>query len=289
LTRKGVDSPRLQAELLLSHVLKIERMRLYLNFNQALSAGEQEQMRDLVKRRGHREPLQQIVGTTSFCGLDIAVNSHVLVPRPETELLAEAGWKFLNELARQPLWALDIGTGSGCLAIALTTHCRNLQMVATDVSGEALGLARQNAERHGLGARITFLQGDAFEPVRATRGHSQEEETAGEYPTAFDLIVSNPPYIPRSEMPTLQPEVRDFEPVSALDGGVDGLDFYRRFASEAAPFLKCAGSIMVEFGDRQGEAIRKIFESENWIVAAVLQDYTKRARILVAAKPDLAN
>ncbi len=305
LTRKGVDSPRLQSELLLAHVLKLERMRLYLNFNQPLSLEEEARMRELVTRRGQREPLQQIAGTTSFCGLDIAVNRHVLVPRPETELLAEAGWKFLKERTAcsapqvcsppgrsetnlsdqrqspgaEGLSALDIGTGSGCLAIALASHCEKVRVTATDISAEALELAQRNAERHSMVERITFLHGDMFGALQPAGRRSVHEER-------FDLIISNPPYIPRNEISTLQPEVKDFEPVAALDGGMDGLDFYRRFAIEANSFLKPGGKIMLEFGDGQAEAVRAIFQSEKWIVEAVLADYTKRARILVVAKPD---
>ncbi len=299
LTRKGVDSPRLQSELLLAHVLKLERMRLYLNFNQPLSLEEEARMRELVTRRGQREPLQQIAGTTSFCGLEIAVNRHVLVPRPETELLAEAGWKFLKERTAcsaqegsetnlrdqgqspgaEGLSALDIGTGSGCLAIALASHSKEVRVTATDVSAEALELAQRNAERHSMVERITFLHGDMFGALQPAGRRTVHEER-------FDLIISNPPYIPRNEISTLQPEVKDFEPVAALDGGMDGLDFYRRFAIEANSFLKPGGKIMLEFGDGQAEAVRAIFQSEKWIVEAVLADYTKRARILVAAKPD---
>ena len=304
LARKGVDSPRLQSELLLAHVLKLERMRLYLNFNQTLSSEDEEWMRELVRRRGQREPLQQIVGTISFCGLEMEVNRHVLVPRPETELLAEAGWGFLNGVAasrRAPaasgqeeetgsagagsLTVLDVGTGSGCLAIALAKRCEGLRVVATDVSQEALDVAGRNAERHGLTQRITFLRGDGFAPLtpltQAAGGRTSQATSA-----AFDLIVSNPPYIPRQEIAGLQPEVKDFEPLAALDGGEDGLDFYRRFSAEAKDFLEPRGKIMLEFGDNQAEAVAELFRNEKWIVEAVLADYTKRARILVAAKPD---
>jgi release factor glutamine methyltransferase len=287
LSRKGVDSPRLQAELLLAHVLKVERMRLYLNFNQALEAEQEESMRQLVKRRGQREPLQQIVGTTSFCGLEMAVNRHVLVPRPETELLAEAGRNFLDETSHgETVSVLDVGTGSGCLAIALASHCPKVRVVAIDVSPEALELAHQNAKRHGLAERIRFLQGDLFEPLGPSACRCPQDQPLKDVPDAFDLIITNPPYIPRTEIATLQPEVRDFEPAKALDGGLDGLDFYRRFASEGKAYLEPGGKIMLEFGDGQAEAVRRIFENEKWIVEAVLDDYTKRARILVAAKPD---
>jgi release factor glutamine methyltransferase len=267
LTKKDIESPRLQAELLLAHILKLPRMKLYLNFERALTETETDTFRELVKRRAQREPLQHITGSTSFCGLEIAVNRHVLVPRPETEILAELGWKYLNELPPTPS-ALDFGTGSGCIAIALAVKCPAAKIVVLDVSTEALELAKQNAVQNNAAERIEFLHGDGFAALQE--------------PTQFDLIISNPPYIPTAEIATLQPEVRDFDPRGALDGGADGLDFYRRFAREARSFLKSGGKIMLEFGDGQADSIRKIFEEQNWIVEAIREDYTQRQRILIA-------
>jgi len=158
LKNKGVDSPRLQTELLLAHLLNMPRMKLYLNFERKLSATEVDNFRELIKRRGQREPLQHIVGSTCFCGLELAVDRQVLIPRPETELLAEQGWTFLNSLKTQhsPLSTLDLGTGSGCLAIVLAVHCPMARVFAIDISAEALNLARQNAARHNVRDRIDF-------------------------------------------------------------------------------------------------------------------------------------
>jgi release factor glutamine methyltransferase len=285
LAKKDVESPRLQIELLLAHLLKMPRMKLYLNFERVLTPAETDALRELVKRRGRREPLQHITGSISFCGLEIAVNRRALVPRPETELLAETGWEFLNgegrragdpnsgTAARRPSpndfpTALDFGTGTGCIAIALAVKCPQAIIMATDVSAEALALAKENATRHNVAGQIRFLQGDGFTT----------------FPTdaSFDLIISNPPYIPSGEIAMLQPEVRDFDPRAALDGGVDGLDFYRRLAVTAKSFLKPDGKIMLEFGDGQDGTIRDIFEAEKWIVEAVKEDYSHRARILIA-------
>lgn len=274
LKNKGVDSPRLQTELLLAHLLSMPRMKLYLNFERQLSQTELDSFRELIKRRGQREPLQHIVGSACFCGLELKVNQHALIPRPETELLAERGWTFLNSLSSvstinsQPSTALDLGTGSGCLAIALAVHCPGAQVVATDISAEALELATQNAARHNVRGRINFLQGNAFAALESS--------------TPFDLIISNPPYIPTGEIQTLQIEVREHDPRQALDGGPDGLDFYRRIAAESRPFLKPGGKIMVEFGDGQTQSIREVFESQIWIVEAIIEDYTQRPRILIA-------
>ncbi len=145
LAKKGVESPRLQVELLLAHLLKMPRMKLYLDFERVLSAAETDALRELVKRRGLREPLQHIIGSTSFCGLEIAVSRHALVPRPETELLAELGWNFLATCHTSLVTALDFGTGTGCITIALAAKCPNAKITALDISSEALALAKQNA------------------------------------------------------------------------------------------------------------------------------------------------
>ena len=323
LAKKGVDSPRLQTELLLAHLLKLPRMKLYLNFERTLAPAETDGLREFIKRRGQREPLQHITGSTSFCGFEIAVNRHALVPRPETEMLAETGWEFLVRLSaeserRPPIRpeggglqepagpeagapiALDFGTGTGCIAIALAAKCPFAEIVATDISADALALAKQNAGRHNATERIEFLQGDGFAALkdrwgerlsgrsqtktdpREPEGNAIADGSPGVSPHQFDLIISNPPYIPSAEIATLQPEVRDFDPRAALDGGADGLDFYRKLAAEAKPFLKPGGKIMLEFGDGQADAIRKMFETEKWIVEAMREDYSQRARILIA-------
>jgi release factor glutamine methyltransferase len=311
LAKKGVESPRLQTELLLAHLLKLPRMKLYLNFERTLAPAEVDGLREFIKRRGQREPLQHLTGSTSFCGLEIAVSRHALVPRPETELLAELGWEFLARLSpelerRSPARpdggepqepagpeagapiALDFGTGSGCIAIALAVKCPSAKVVATDISADALALARQNAGRNNVAERIEFLQGDGFAALANESERGQLVRELGDAnprtgsPHSFDLIVSNPPYIPSAEIATLQPEVRDFDPRAALDGGADGLDFYQKLAMEAKPFLKPGGKIMLEFGDGHAEAIGKIFEAEKWIVEAVKEDYSQRERFLIA-------
>jgi release factor glutamine methyltransferase len=268
LARKDVEAPRLQAELLLAHLLKLPRMKLYLNFERVLSRSEVEELRACVQRRGRREPVQHILGSTSFCGLEIIVNPHVLVPRPETEVLAEAGWTFLAARGSQPSACLDFGTGSGCLAIALASRCPATTVHALDVSPQAIAVARQNAAAHGLTGRIQFHTGDGL----------------GALPSRlrFDLIVANPPYIPTAEIDSLQPEVRDHDPRCALDGGPDGLDFYRRLAAQAPAFLAPQGRFMMELGDGQSPAVCRILQDQNWIVEAVREDYTQHPRVAIA-------
>ncbi len=273
LGKKGVESPRLQTELLLAHVLAMPRMKLYLNFERSLAPGEVDALREFLRRRSQREPLQHITGSTSFCGHEISVNRNVLVPRPETELLAECGWQFLSAVPAPPATALDFGTGSGCIAIALAAKCPTAALTALDLSALALGVARENAARSGVAERIEFLQSDGFAALAPGPEGVRRQ---------FDLFISNPPYIPSQEIPTLQPEVRDFDPTGALDGGEDGLAFYRLIASQAGAHLKPGGKLMMEFGDGQADAIREILEREKWVVEAVKEDYSHRARIVIA-------
>jgi len=268
LAKRGVDSPRLQVELLLAHVLRLPRMQLYLNFERNLTEAEAGRLRPLVKRRAEREPLQHIIGSTSFCGLEITVNRHVLVPRPETELLAELAAKFLSTVSRQPSTVLDFGTGSGCLAVTLAQKFPGAEVHGLDISPEALAVAQANAAQHQTPVR--FHLGDGFAALPAKMN--------------FDLILSNPPYIAAAEIETLEPEVRDFDPRLALDGGLDGLSFYRRLAAEAGAWLKPAGKLMTEFGDDQAGRVQSIFGQCSWKIEAVEKDLSGRERVLVARR-----
>ena len=299
LAGKAVESPRLQGELLLAHVLKLPRLQLYLKFDQVLDKADVAAARELVQRRGRREPLQHILVSANFCGLDLWVTPDVLIPRPETELLAERAVAFLKmrqgretgqaqggaDVRRlesmQPAdedqrrltstaTVLDLGTGSGCLSIHLAHEVPLARVTTVDISPAALTVARENARRHGVNGRIEFLEGDGFNPLAPGR--------------RFDLIVSNPPYIPSAEIETLEPEVRDHDPRPALDGGTDGLDFYRRIAAEAPHWLKPDGKLMLELGHDQADAVREICERQMWIVEAVEPDYSRIPRILIARR-----
>jgi release factor glutamine methyltransferase len=218
----------------------LDRVGLYLNFEKPLSDVELAAYRSMVARRGRREPLQHILGTQEFCGLEFEVTPDVLIPRHDTETL-------VNEaLVRMPdaRSVLDVGTGSGCIAVALSTKLHNAAVTAVDISEAALVVARRNAGTNG--AAIEFLQGSLLEPV------------AGRL---FDLIVSNPPYIPSCEIETLQPEVRDFDPRGALDGGVDGLEIYRRLVPGAVSILASGGWLLVEVGAGQADDVSYLFSS----------------------------
>lgn len=266
LARKGVESSRLNAELLLAEVLKIPRMRLYLDFERPLGQADVDALRALVVRRSRREPLQHILGQASFCGLDFKVTGDVLVPRPETEILAERAWEFLAHVDGRPL-VLDYGTGSGCLAVTLAVRVSSARITAVDISAAALGIARENARAHGVEGRIDFVEDDGLKQL-----------TPG-----FTLIIGNPPYIPSGEIAELAPEVKDFDPHLALDGGDDGLEHYRRLALRARECLAPGGKIMLEFGDGQGPDIKQIFQEQNWVVEALVEDYNRKPRIIVAA------
>lgn len=268
LQNKGVESPRLQIELMLGQVLNVPRLKLYLNFDRALAEAELVRLREMVKRRGVREPLQHILGTTSFCGLEIKCSRAALIPRPETELLAERAWQFLAARPEPASTVLDLGTGTGCLAFAVAAHAPAARLHLVDLSPEALALAKENAVLNQLMHRCEFHQGDGFAALPVG--------------LRFDLIISNPPYIASEEISSLSPEVRDFDPRLALDGGGDGLDFYRRLAREAGAWLQPPGQLMLEFGDGQAPALEKIFSDEKWVVEEIVSDYSPRPRILIA-------
>ena len=234
LTEKGVENARREAEWLLCEATGLDRMGLYLNFDKPLQDDELSVYRSMVARRGKREPLQHILGSQEFDGREFIVTKDVLIPRYDTETL-------LEEAVRQTPQArtvLDIGTGSGCIAISLAHRLPHAALTAVDLSPDALSIARRNAEQHS--AQIEFLLGSFFQPLAGRR---------------FDLIVSNPPYITHADLATLQPEVRDFEPHLALDGGPDGLDAYRVLAAEAPRYLEPNGWLLMEIGAGQAEDV----------------------------------
>lgn len=236
---KGVVNARLEAEWLLCAATGLDRVGLYLHYDKPLNDGELAAYRALVARRAKREPLQHILGTQEFCGLDFDVNADVLVPRYDTELLVS------ESVAKVPdaRFVLDIGTGSGCIAVSLQKRLPKAHVTATDISAAALAVARRNAEKNG--AAIDFLHGSLFTPV------------AGR---SFDLIVSNPPYIPTADIETLDQEVRDYDPATALDGGSDGLHIYRSLIPQAAEYLHPGGWLLVEIGIGQATDVAELFK-----------------------------
>lgn len=277
LAAAGIDTARLDAELLLGHLLDLPHLELWLRQSEALTQAQAAKFERLLDRRAAREPLQYITGWTSFLRLDLHVSRDVLVPRPETEILAQLAIEHLK-LRPAPLSALDWGTGSGCLALALARGVPTAEIVAIDASPDALRIARANATAHRLADHLHFLGGRGWEALRSAT-------TPRPLPTRFDLIVSNPPYIPTAEIETLSPEVRDHEPRLALDGGPDGLDCFRELAATAAPWLKPEGRMLLEFGDGQAPALQVLFRENGWGIIAVEKDLSGRERILIVDPP----
>lgn len=240
LASRGVENARLEAEWLLCAATGLDRVGLYLNFEKPLDDEELAAYRAMVARRGRREPLQHILGTQEFCGLEFEVTPDVLIPRHDTETLVNEALTRMPDAGS----VLDIGTGSGCIAVALARRLPGVPVTAVDISEAALTVARRNAERNGVA--IEFLPGSLLEPV------------AGRH---FDLIVSNPPYIPSSDILTLEPEVRDFDPRGALDGGADGLDVYRALIPAAAACLNPGGWLLLEVGAGQAADVALMFRT----------------------------
>ncbi len=264
LEHAGVESPRVNAELLVADVLRVRRLALHLDSRRELTAEQAGAYEAGLRRREAREPVQHILETAEFYGREFRVNRHVLVPRPETELLAEWALQTIAASSVEAPCLLDFGTGSGCLAITLALERSTASVHAVDVSEEALAVAKGNAAT--LKAPVTFHLGDGFAALPAG--------------LKFDGIVSNPPYIPSQEIAGLDPEVRDHDPLLALDGGADGLGFYRRLAVEAPGFLKDGGWLAMEFGAGQAADLLRLFGETPWSGAEVRWDDTGRERML---------
>lgn len=271
LAAAGIDSARLDAEVLLGHVLAMTREQLVVAAELRLQADQVQRFESLLQRRLNREPVAYITGKQEFWSLDFHVTRDVLIPRPETERLIEVALTLAAESGSdKPLRVLDIGTGSGVIAVSLATELPWAEIVATDVSMAVLEVAQGNAMLNGVADRITFLPGDLFAAI------------AGDV-AAFDLIVANPPYIRRAEIATLEPEVSRWEPRGVLDGGVDGLDFYRRIAAETWQFLTPGGALALEIGaDMGGEVCAILNQAGRYRDVAVFQDYAGRDRVVGA-------
>ena len=268
LEERGFEQARLESELLLAGVLGLKRLDLYLQHDRPLTESELERYRSAVRRRLRREPVQYILGTAAFRGLELQVDARVLVPRPETEVLAGA---VLDWSRRQAHWgsALDIGTGSGAIALSLVTEGEYERVVATDVSGAALEVARRNAAGLGAADRIEFREGSLFDVV----GEGER----------FDVIVSNPPYVAESERGGLAAEVVAHEPATALFAGADGLAVIGRLIAGAADRLRPGGLLALEMGATQGPAVLALLaESGRYVDPRVERDLAGRERIALA-------
>jgi release factor glutamine methyltransferase len=271
LTQKGVDSPRLSAELLLTHVLGLSRIELYTLFDRQVEPAKLEILRGFVKRCGEHEPVAYLVGRCEFYSLPLKITRDCLIPRPETELLVERAVGFLRKRTG-PSYVLDLCTGSGCIAAAIAKNCKECSVIATDICDKALAVAAGNIESLKLTEKIKLLLGDLFGPI--VEGLDQ---------TKFDLIVSNPPYISDAEFEKLDKNVKEYEPRGALYGGTDGLDIYRRIISDVGDFLKPDGALMLEIGFAQGQSVRSLLEATGLFGnIRIEKDLSKNDRVVIA-------
>jgi release factor glutamine methyltransferase len=262
---KGIEQPRLNAEQVIGHGLGLKRMQLYLQFERPLTEKELDVIRPLVRRRGLREPLQYIVGETEFHGLKIQVDRRALIPRPETEFLVEL---IVKRMSAPPKRILDLGTGTGAIALALASQYGDATVVATDVSGDALALAAENGRKNQLESRVQWLPSDWFGAVPDER---------------FDLIVSNPPYLTESETASAAAEVKEFEPVSALtSSGDEGIDDLARIIEGAGRFLAEGALLALETGIHQHAELKQRAERAGLAEIESVQDLTGRDRFIFA-------
>lgn len=287
LARKGIESPRLCAELLLTHVIGGDRLRLYTDPDRPASPLERDRLRDLVGRALNHEPLQYLIGEWRFFGMDFRVDRRALIPRPATETIVE---HVLTHARAQPgfggagtggggegLHIADIGTGSGCIAVALAAQLPGARIVATDTSAEALDLARENAVRHGVNDRIDFLAGDLLSPL------SEHPPTRGK--PCLHYLVSNPPYIPDDEWAAVPPNVQDHEPVSALRGGEDGLRFVRQLIQRGPDLLHPGGLLLVETATTRAAAALELLRAQHGMAdAKILPDFEGLPRVVAARR-----
>lgn len=267
----GVDEDRRTAGLLLGHALGLDRSQLIVRSNQSIDETSYHAYLDAIERRARGEPLQYITGHQEFYGLDFIVTTDVLIPRPETEFLVENIIKLARQNERG-LLIVDAGTGSGCIAITLAAHIPNARIIAIDVSSRALDVARENAARHRVSARIEFVEGDLLEPLK------------NRFEGEVDFLASNPPYVPTSLTEPLQREVGEWEPRLALFGGEEGLDFYERLFTEGKALVKRGGYLVCEIGYDQLGRVREMIDPTSWRLIEVTDDLQGIPRTIIARR-----
>lgn len=268
--KKGIETPRMDAEILLAHVLKKERIYLYAYYDQPVVKEELGQFRELVKRRGERISVAHLLGTKGFMGLEFFVTMDVLVPRPDTEVLVEAVLEYGKEMEKGTI--VDIGTGSGAILGSVLHYMPNWHGVGVDISTKALAVAKKNVEALGLQDRMELIESDLFSSL-------EEKE--------YDVLVSNPPYLTAQDMRQLEPEVK-YDPVLALDGGEDGLSYYRRILEQGWRYIKPSGYMMLEIGINQKEAICAIAEQlKVYKICEVRKDYGHLDRVVILQRESM--
>jgi len=302
LTDKGVDSPRLSAELLLSHVLRMKRIELYTQFDKLVAKEQLDRLHELVKRAGQNEPVAYLIGKTEFYSLQLNITPDCMIPRPETELLVERAIEFLrarpvrnstmgktmqkgrvsNGARKGAQFVCDLCTGCGCIAVAIARNFPDVRIIATDISDAALNVAAKNVEKYQLKDRIRLLHGDLFDPIVP---ELDVDKLVPDSDRGFDLIVCNPPYVSTVEYEKLDKNVKDYEPKSALFAGTDGLDIYRKIIEKADQFLKPDAALMLEIGYAQGTAIKELLEQTGTFAEIKIEkDLHNNDRIAIAKK-----
>lgn len=267
-----ISNPRLDAEVLLSYLLKIPRIQLYVQFERLVSSEELAAFKSLIQRRVNHEPIAYLTGIKEFWSLSFKVGPGVLIPRPETEVLVDRGSQIVDR--KSHLRILDIGTGCGIIAVSLAKELPLAWITAVEISDKAIHYAKENAEINKVSNQIEFVHNNFFtiDDPRSTNH-------------AYDLVVSNPPYIPSHVIPTLDPTIHKFEPREALDGGVDGLDFYRKIAQSVPNLLSPKGIMALEIGEDQAKAVETILKSAGFSNVEVIKDYAGLDRVVIGYDP----
>ena len=262
---KNIQSARLDAEVLLSHVLRQERIYLYVHFDEPMEQNELNKFREYVKKRAQHVPIAYIIGEREFMGLPFKVTKDTLIPRPDTEILVE---NVLNNVDKdKEIEIVDIGTGSGAIILSLLVNLPKAQGKTVDISSKAIEVAKENAVNLQVNDRCEFFVGDLFAPLNDNK---------------FDVIVSNPPYIPQKDIATLEDDVKEYEPVSALTDGGDGLSYYRRLLSEGKAYIKENGFIALEIGIYQSNDVKQIAMDNGWKNIKIIKDYAGIDRVVLA-------
>lgn len=273
--KHNIPKPRLDAEVLLGHLLKKSRLQLYLHFDMPVFQNDLTVLRELIKKRVDRTPISYLTNHKEFMSLDFYVDERVLIPRPETEFIVET---ILKTKEDTPQRLLEIGTGSGVIAIAIAVKKPEWKIIATDTSKDALAVAEKNRDTHDCTERITLLSGDLFEPIKSLESPQFNLESP-----QFNWIVSNPPYIMISERDSLSPDIRDYEPHIALFAGEDGLSIIRRLIAEAPNYLLPKGKLIFEIGDKQAESVKALLEEQPaYKNYRFIKDYAGKDRVVLA-------
>ncbi len=271
----NIENPRLDAEVLLGYVLNKERIFLYVHFDQPLDSEELANFKECIKKRAMKMPVAYITGVREFMGLDFKVTEATLIPRPDTEILVETAMERLGKIAGNETGTgkcfADLGTGSGAICLSILNYMKEIEAVTVDISPKAIAVAKENAEKFAVSDRIEFLEGDFLKPL----------ENKGK----FTAILSNPPYIPKQDILGLESDVKDFEPMGALDGGIDGLDFYRQLLVKSANYIEDGGFLAIEIGINQSQAILEMAKRNlMWGKVEVIKDLAGIDRCVVLWK-----